>query len=194
MVDGRMVPVGTGVQGVKQMRKLLFAGATALMSFGGLAVSSGAQAAPLSVDPMSDAVQSLSLTQDAQYVYGGRRYCFYPNGWRGPGFYWCGYAWRRGYGWGGAPGWRGWGGGGGGRMYEQRRPRQYEYQQRQAPQRQYEQRQYQQRDDRRGGGGAPMMRQQRGAAPTGGGAGEFGSGARGDGGMRGGEQTQGITH
>ncbi|MDB5593265.1 MAG: hypothetical protein JWM36_226 [Hyphomicrobiales bacterium] len=193
------------------MRKLIFAGATALMAFGGLAVSSGAQAAPLSIDPMSDAVQSLNLTQDAQYFYGGRRYCFYPNGWRGPGFYWCGYAWRRGYGWGGGQGWRGWGGGGGGRVYEQRRPRQYEYQQR--PQRQFEQRQFQQRGEQRQyqqrgeqrqyqqrgeqrGGGAPMMRQQqqRGAAPTGGGGGEFGNGARGDGGMRGGEQTQGITH
>jgi len=47
----------------------------------------------------------------AQFVYGDQNYCWYPNGWRGPGFYWCGYAWRSGYGWGGGYGWHGWGGG-----------------------------------------------------------------------------------
>ncbi len=45
---------------------------------------------------------------DAQYVWGGRQYCWYVNGWHGPGWYWCGYAFRRGYGWGGGEGWRGW--------------------------------------------------------------------------------------
>jgi hypothetical protein len=50
--------------------------------------------------------------QDAQYLWGGRNYCWYPGGWRGPGYYWCGYAWRRGYGWGGPVGWHGWGWGG----------------------------------------------------------------------------------
>ena len=50
--------------------------------------------------------------EDTQYFYGGRNYCWYPGGWRGPGYYWCGYAWRRGLGWGGPIGWRGWGGGG----------------------------------------------------------------------------------
>ncbi|MEJ0065883.1 MAG: hypothetical protein WDM85_10990 [Caulobacteraceae bacterium] len=48
--------------------------------------------------------------QDAQYLWGGRNYCWYPGGWRGPGYYWCGYAWRRGFGWGGPIGWHGWGG------------------------------------------------------------------------------------
>ena len=46
-----------------------------------------------------------------QFVYGGYNYCWYPNGWRGPGFYWCGYALQIGVGWGGGWGWRGWGGG-----------------------------------------------------------------------------------
>ena len=31
------------------------------------------------------------------------------DGWNGPGWYWCGYAWRRGYGWGGGYGYHGWG-------------------------------------------------------------------------------------
>jgi hypothetical protein len=46
--------------------------------------------------------------QDAQYLWAGRNYCWYPGGWHGPGYYWCGYSWRRGYGWGGPVGWNGW--------------------------------------------------------------------------------------
>jgi hypothetical protein len=46
--------------------------------------------------------------QEAQYLWAGRNYCWYPGGWRGPGYYWCGYSWRRGYGWGGPVGWNGW--------------------------------------------------------------------------------------
>jgi len=54
------------------------------------------------------AVQAFATPADAQvgvvvgapgpgaYFWGGRHYCWYGGGWRGPGFYWCGYAWRRG--------------------------------------------------------------------------------------------------
>jgi hypothetical protein len=49
-----------------------------------------------------------SEVEPAQFFYGGRNYCWYDDGWRGPGFYWCGYAWRRGLGWGGGVGWHGW--------------------------------------------------------------------------------------
>lgn len=42
------------------------------------------------------------------YVYEGRRYCFYFDGWHGPGWYRCGFAWRRGFGWGGVYGWNDW--------------------------------------------------------------------------------------
>lgn len=52
------------------------------------------------------------LLEKAQYIYGGRHYCWYDLGWRGPGFYWCGYGARRGYGWGGGVGWHGWSHGG----------------------------------------------------------------------------------
>jgi hypothetical protein len=59
---------------------------------------------------LSDAADAISLTEKAQvYFWNGRRYCFYPDGWQGPGWYWCGYAWRRGFGFGGGLGWRGWG-------------------------------------------------------------------------------------
>jgi hypothetical protein len=51
--------------------------------------------------------------EQAQFFYGGRNYCWYDDGWHGPGYYWCGYAFRRGLGWGGAEGWRGWHRGGG---------------------------------------------------------------------------------
>ena len=42
------------------------------------------------------------------YVHEGRRYCFYFDGWHGPGWYRCGFAWRRGIGWGGVYGWNSW--------------------------------------------------------------------------------------
>jgi hypothetical protein len=46
--------------------------------------------------------------EQVQFIFGGRNYCWYDYGWRGPGFYWCGYAMRRGLGWGGGAGWHGW--------------------------------------------------------------------------------------
>jgi hypothetical protein len=56
----------------------------------------------------------LSSIKQAQFIFGGRNCCFYLDGWHGPGFYWCGYAYRRGLGWGGPEGWRGWHHSGGG--------------------------------------------------------------------------------
>jgi hypothetical protein len=52
----------------------------------------------------------------AQFVFGGHNYCWYDGGWRGPGWYWCGYAWRHGLGWGGGAGFHGWSHGGHGGM------------------------------------------------------------------------------
>lgn len=42
------------------------------------------------------------------YRHRGVRFCFYPTGWHGPGWYRCGFAWRRGLGWGGVYGWNNW--------------------------------------------------------------------------------------
>jgi hypothetical protein len=61
-----------------------------------------------------DTVGDNALLEKAQYLWGGRNYCWYDGGWQGPGYYWCGYAWRRGFGWGGPVGWHGWAGHGGG--------------------------------------------------------------------------------
>ena len=61
--------------------------------------------------------QDRPMLLKAQFYWGGRHFCFYENGWNGPGFYWCGYAWRHGWGWGGPVGWHGWGRGYGHRGY-----------------------------------------------------------------------------
>jgi hypothetical protein len=59
-----------------------------------------------------DAAGVPPMWRDVQFLFGGRNYCWYPNGWHGAGYYWCGYAYRRGLGWGGPVGWHGWRGGG----------------------------------------------------------------------------------
>jgi len=87
------------------MKKIVFAAALALSG----AIFAGPVVA-MSASPLT-APSVLGDLQQVQYIYGGRNYCWYNNGWRGPGYYWCGYAMRRGFGWGGGPGWRGWGGG-----------------------------------------------------------------------------------
>src|SRR5882724_8440110 len=61
------------------------------------------------------AADTMALTENVQYFWGGRRWCWYDDAWQSAGWYWCGYNWRSGLGWGGGYGWRGWGGRGGGR-------------------------------------------------------------------------------
>lgn len=56
-------------------------------------------------DVSSDLVDQVALRV---YIHEGRRYCFYFNGWHGPGWYRCGFAFRRGLGWGGVYGWNDW--------------------------------------------------------------------------------------
>jgi hypothetical protein len=55
-----------------------------------------------------DSLAESSPVENAQFVWGGRNYCWYASAWRGPGWYQCGFAWRRGFGWGGGAGWHGW--------------------------------------------------------------------------------------
>ncbi|MGA3302855.1 MAG: hypothetical protein ABSC72_06150 [Methylovirgula sp.] len=69
----------------------------------------------LSVVPMAQAQDPLGVAADiaaGAFFFGGHNYCWYPDGWQGPGWYWCGYAERQGYGWGGGEGWHGWNHGG----------------------------------------------------------------------------------
>jgi hypothetical protein len=72
-------------------------------------IAASAAAAPLPQEgTLGTGAAPQSAIEPAQFIFGGREYCWYPDGWHGPGFYWCGYAWRRGFGWGGGEGWRGW--------------------------------------------------------------------------------------
>lgn len=90
------------------MRNILFAAAAAL-SLGMLAPIAGAQASPLSpAGGLLPVSSPLGLVQNVQFSFGGHRYCWYPGGWRGAGWYRCGFSMRRGQGWGGPAGWRGW--------------------------------------------------------------------------------------
>ena len=86
------------------MKRIVLAAALALSGLAGL----GSQAQATPVDPIRGLLPT-PLQEIQYYVYRGRRYCFHPDGWQGPGYYWCGYAWRHGLGWGGPMGWRGWG-------------------------------------------------------------------------------------
>ncbi len=76
----------------------------------GLAASASAgltaNAAPIA--RIDGALQSQSMVEQVQYRWAGREYCFYDDGWRGPGWYWCGYRLRTGFGWGGPMGWHSW--------------------------------------------------------------------------------------
>jgi len=62
--------------------------AAGLMSAG---LGQRAEAAPMGApEALRTAIHSLSLTENAQYLWGGRQYCWYDDGWNGPGWYWCG--------------------------------------------------------------------------------------------------------
>ncbi|HEY8268631.1 MAG TPA: hypothetical protein VIG34_08240 [Xanthobacteraceae bacterium] len=69
--------------------QLALAAATALVLAAG-----SAQASPLNALRGSQiAADGIEVTQNVQ------QYCFYLDGWRGPGFYRCGFRLRRGLGW-----------------------------------------------------------------------------------------------
>ena len=84
---------------------ILAAVSAATLATGGLA------ALPANAAPIANSLANVEAglpVDNVAYVLGGRQYCFYPDGWHGPGWYWCGYRWHRGYGWGGVVGWNSW--------------------------------------------------------------------------------------
>jgi hypothetical protein len=94
------------------IRKLVLtaAAATTLVA-SGILISERVEAAPIGApDGIRAAIDGLNLAENAQFIFAGRRYCWYDDAWQGPGWYWCGYAWRQGLGWGGGQGWHGWAG------------------------------------------------------------------------------------
>jgi len=106
------------------MHKFVFmvAAAAGLVACGTL-IGGGVEAAPISAPhAIRTAVGSLEMIENVQFIFGGRRYCWYDDGWQGLGWYWCGYRWRSGLGWGGGEGWHGWRDGQrGGREFDGRR-------------------------------------------------------------------------
>jgi hypothetical protein len=88
-------------------RKLAFSLALAAGLVSQLALPAEAALGVGAFAPPASLAES-SAVEKAQFFWGGRNYCWYPSGWRGPGWYWCGFAWRRGLGWGGPAGWHGW--------------------------------------------------------------------------------------
>jgi hypothetical protein len=94
------------------MRNFILGVATTTALLGASVAGGAASAEPSSqlifgVDRASDA----PLLERVQFVFGGHNFCWYDSGWQGAGFYWCGYANRRGLGWGGGDGFHGWHGG-----------------------------------------------------------------------------------
>src|SRR5579872_4282237 len=63
---------------------------------------------PAQADPLDVLGGIAEGVAGSPFVWGGHNYCWYPGGWHGPGWYWCGYDEREGYGWGGGEGWHGW--------------------------------------------------------------------------------------
>jgi hypothetical protein len=89
-------------------RQLLGFVAAALL--GGSALVGGASAAPMSgFAGLVPAEAALSPIEKVQYLWGGYDYCWYDDGWQGPGWYVCDYGpWISGYWWGGPSGWHNW--------------------------------------------------------------------------------------
>jgi len=74
----------------------------------GLAAATLTAAVPAQAQIRVDAWRHYPGYHGPVYRYLGEDYCWYDSAWRGPGWYVCGSEWRRGFGWGGHFGWRGW--------------------------------------------------------------------------------------
>jgi hypothetical protein len=90
------------------MRNSVLLSAAAALLASGTLMAGPAVAAAGPFEGLRVVAEPLGLVEKTQFIYLGRRHCFYPDGWHGPGWYWCGYNWRRGFGWGGPEGWHGW--------------------------------------------------------------------------------------
>jgi hypothetical protein len=89
------------------MRSLILTtAAAAVIVTGSIALNARLQAAP--IGGLDAATANIAAIEKAQFILEGHRHCWYPDGWHGPGWYWCGYRGRVGLGWGGPEGWQGW--------------------------------------------------------------------------------------
>ena len=71
------------------MRKFITGLATLTALAAGLPmIGSRAEAAAIPAAGLRAAIDTFALTETVQlYVWGGRRYCWYDDGWQGPGWY-----------------------------------------------------------------------------------------------------------
>ena len=91
-----------------KLRKLV----VALAAAAAVVVSGNAGAASMSAPAaMRTAADSLNMTENVQFFWSGHDYCWYDDGWNGPGWYWCDMYLQSGIGWGGGYGWHHWRGG-----------------------------------------------------------------------------------
>ena len=68
------------------LRNLIVAlAATAAMVVGGSA-GAASMSAPAAIRTAAD---SLKMTENVQFFWSGHNYCWYDDGWNGPGWYWC---------------------------------------------------------------------------------------------------------
>src|SRR5215468_9309215 len=82
--------------------------ASAAFAVAGLAANQVAAAPRVDSAGMRAALGAVEIVDKAQYTYNGKDYCWYDDGWNGPGWYVCGQYTVRGVGWGGGAGWHGW--------------------------------------------------------------------------------------
>jgi len=68
----------------------------------------GAANAGVATNGPATAAEGLGAIEQVDFIFGGRKHCWYAEGWNGPGWYWCGYNMRKGRGWGGGEGFHGW--------------------------------------------------------------------------------------
>jgi hypothetical protein len=92
----------------KSMDRLRSIVAATTLAIAGALAGGTAQAAVIGLSAIGPAADAGAIVEPVQFRWGGYDYCWYPDGWRGPGWYWCGYAYRVGLGWGGPVGWNGW--------------------------------------------------------------------------------------
>ena len=106
-----MLPVTTGPSGYPRrkhaLRKLCMT-LTATLAVVGAMAGVRAHAAVMHPSDLRAAADELAAVETVQFNWRGHRYCWYNRGWRGPGWYRCGFSGRRGMGWGGPRGWHGW--------------------------------------------------------------------------------------
>jgi len=93
----------------RRIEKIKLIAAAGALAVTGMLSSGAAQAGVFGgADAIRDASEVGTLVEPVQFIFGGAEYCWYPDGWHGPGWYRCGFAYRVGLGWGGGEGWNHW--------------------------------------------------------------------------------------